>query len=152
MTMRTAQCGCGRVQITVEGDPILVAACHCDFCQKRTGSAFGVQAYFAENQCLKITGDTKVYNGLEVDGVGSTSGQTPDYHFCTTCGSTLYWPVESRPGMTVIGIAVGNFVDPTFTAPMREYHTELRHPWVSAASSAEQFEKFPDQRDRYRGF
>jgi hypothetical protein len=154
MTTRTAQCGCGRVQVSVENEPVLVAACHCDFCQKRTGSVFAVQAYFLEDQCVEINGETKVYNGLDVDGVGSAAGQnqTPNYHFCTTCGSTVYWTVEGRPGSTVIGIAVGNFADPDFTAPMREYYARLRHRWVSPVSSADQFETFPDERERHPGF
>jgi hypothetical protein len=79
--------------VRLESDPSLTAACHCDFCQKRTGSAFGLQAYFAPEQCIAVVGETKVYNGLEVDSVESQAGraQTPNYHFCTTCGSTLYW-------------------------------------------------------------
>lgn len=62
------------------------------------------------------------------------------------CGATPYWTVESRPGTTVIGIAVGNFVDPTFTAPMREYHTELRHPWVSAVPPPSSLRGFPTKK------
>jgi hypothetical protein len=83
MTTRTAQCGCGRVQVTMDGEPVLVGACHYDFCQKRTGSVFAVSAYFGENQCVGINGETKVYNGLKVDGVASKRGenQTPNYHF-----------------------------------------------------------------------
>jgi len=30
-------CSCGRVQISLSGDPILVAACHCDDCQEGWG-------------------------------------------------------------------------------------------------------------------
>jgi hypothetical protein len=29
---RIAQCGCGRVQVRVGGEPRFVGACHCDFC------------------------------------------------------------------------------------------------------------------------
>ena len=141
---RTAQCGCGRARMTVDGDPLLVGACHCDFCQKRSGSVFAVQAYFAESQCVEVDGETKVYNGMKVDGIGSTSGDSIDYHFCTTCGSTLYWNVERR-GSAMIGIAVGNFVDPDFPPPAREYYARLRHHWVPSISSAETFETFPEE-------
>ncbi len=103
MTTRTAQCACGRVRVTAENEPALVGACHCDFCQKRTGSVFAANAYFTEVQCVEIKGETKVYKGL------SAVGKAIDYHFCTTCGSTVYWTVEQSPGITMIGIAVGNF-------------------------------------------
>ena len=68
---RIAQCGCGRVQVRVGGEPRFVGACHCDFCQKQTGSAFRVSSFFGDDQILEITGDPNVYNGLEIDGVGS---------------------------------------------------------------------------------
>ncbi len=31
--MTTIQCRCGQVEVTLEGEPILTAACHCDDCQ-----------------------------------------------------------------------------------------------------------------------
>jgi hypothetical protein len=151
---RTAQCGCGRVQVTVEGEPALVAACHCDFCQKRTGSAFGYQAYFSQVQCVEVSGETKIYNGIEVDGVESQAGQarTPSYHFCTTCGSTVYWTVRDGSDRPLMAIAIGNFVDGNFPAPMREYYTTTRHSWVHAAPAAAQFATFPDGPERFEGF
>ena len=152
MSTRTGQCGCGRVQVTVEGEPVLVAACHCDFCQQRTGSPFGVQAFFSEDQRVETCGETKVYNGLEVDGINSAAGKPIDYHFCPTCGSTVYWTVEGQPGTTMIAIAVGNFVDPGFRRPMREYNTKLRHRWVLPVPSAVQFETFPEQQHRHQAF
>jgi hypothetical protein len=147
MTTRTGQCACGRVQVTVKHEPVLVGACHCDFCQKRTGSVFSVQAYFSEDQCVAINGETKVY------GTGSAgAGKAIDYHFCTTCGSTVYWTFEGPTGGTMIGIAVGNFVEPDFPAPTREYYSKLRHRWVPPVPSADQFETFPEQQARHRGF
>ena len=153
-TTRTARCACGRVEVTVEGEPALIAACHCDFCQKRTGSAFGYQAYFAQDQCIEIVGETKVYNGIEVDGVESQAGkaQTPTYHFCTTCGSTVYYTVGDGSGHGLMSIAVGNLVDQDFPAPMREYYTKLRHHWVSPVKTAQQFQTFPETSDRFQGF
>jgi len=154
MSTRTATCGCGRLRVIVENEPVLVAACHCDFCQKRTGSAFGFQAYFNADQCVEVEGETAVYYGLDVDGVGSTAGrdQTPRYHFCTTCGSTVYWTVGDGSGHALIAVAIGNFVDQGFPAPMREYYTTMRHRWVCPATAAEQFQTFPDERSGFRGF
>jgi len=111
-----------------------------------------VQAYFSEEQCVEISGETRSFNGLEVDGVASAIGTPLDYHFCPTCGSTIYWTIVARPGGTMIGIAVGNFVDPDFAAPAREYYTKLRHRWLLPITSAEQFSAFPDPQDRYQAF
>src|SRR5262245_35666902 len=120
MDERIAQCGCGRLNVRVRGEPLMVARCHCDFCQKHTGSAFRMSSIFREDQILEITGQPHVYNGLEIDGVGldGSSENGVAYHFCGTCGSTVYWIWE--PGFGVYGIAVGSFVDPDFPPPTTE--------------------------------
>ena len=133
---RTAECACGRVYVSVENEPLLVATCHCDFCQKRTGSVFQVGAYFAADEPLQVRGETTTYNGLEIDGVANAAGDAVTYHFCPTCGSTIYWIREGQ--MPLLGIAVGNFVDPTFPTPTMEVHTEMRHGWVAPVVGAEQ--------------
>src|SRR5690349_20162172 len=66
MDERIAQCGCGRLKVRVRGEPLGVLRCHCDFCQKQTGSAFRLSSFFLEDQVLEITGQPNVYNGLEI--------------------------------------------------------------------------------------
>jgi hypothetical protein len=74
MTTRTARCAC------------------CDFCQKRSGNVFIASAQFAEDHVVLITGETRNYNGLEVDGVGAVDEPGGiNYHFCTTCGSSVFF-------------------------------------------------------------
>ena len=43
----------GRLQITVEGEPREFYIFHCDFCQKRTGSAFAFNAALAEGRVIR---------------------------------------------------------------------------------------------------
>ncbi len=140
MATRTAGCACGRVEVKVENEPLLVVICHCDFCQRRSGNVFIASAHFGEEQVVAISGETKVYNGLEVDGVGAVGIPGGiDYHFCTTCGSTLYWlTISPQTGRRVFIIAVGNFVDTEFPAPTTEFFTKFRHPWVSPVPGAVQ--------------
>ena len=137
--IRTAECACGRLKVTVEQEPLAVVTCHCDFCQKRTGSAFQVSAVFADDGSIAIAGESKVYNGLETNGVGTANGDDVTYRFCPTCGSTVFWTFEGRP-ITVV--AVGNFADPDFPAPTAELHSPLRHHWLQPVEGAEQFEGF----------
>jgi hypothetical protein len=125
----------------VQDEPLAVSICHCDFCQKRTGSVFQVGARFAEEQIVEITGETRVYNGLEIDGVGARGADIGiDYHFCTTCGSTVYWTMAGPPPL--FALAVGNFVDPDFPVPAVEMYTTTRHHWVPPVPGAAQFEAF----------
>ena len=144
MATRTARCGCGRVEVTVDGEPIHVVTCHCDFCQRRSGSVLVVNAQFAEDQVVAISGETKCYNGLEVDGVAVAVPGGINYHFCTTCGSTIHWDFDRSwegpdfQGQRVFAIAVGNFDDPEFPTPTMEFFTTSRHHWVPPVPGADQ--------------
>jgi hypothetical protein len=53
--VREASCSCGQLRLTVEGDPIRLSMCHCLACQRRTGSAFGIQARFPADR-VRIAG------------------------------------------------------------------------------------------------
>jgi hypothetical protein len=43
---RTAHCCCGALRVEASADPDTVSACHCGECQRRTGSVFGVAAFY----------------------------------------------------------------------------------------------------------
>lgn len=53
-TLREAACQCGRLVIRCSGEPAAVSLCHCLDCQRRTGSVFGVGAFFAREQILAL--------------------------------------------------------------------------------------------------
>ena len=50
MATRDAACHCGQLRLEVDGDPFAVSICNCLACQRRTGSAFGMQAGFKADQ------------------------------------------------------------------------------------------------------
>ncbi len=117
---RTATCCCSACSIEVEGEPALNALCHCANCKKRTGSAFGWSAYFADGQVLGRNGDFRVYE---------IAGANPQQRwFCAACGSTLFWTVAWRPLQT--GIAGGCFADPTLDPPSVTVSNHGRCDWL----------------------
>jgi len=67
------------------------------------------------------------------------SGSVVTFHFCPTCGSTVYWTSESFPGFVVV--AIGNFADPDFPAPTIAVWEESRHDWVSPPLEAKRFDR-----------
>ena len=120
--LREATCTCGQLTVRVQGDPGIVLACSCLKCQRRTGSVFGVSAYFANEQVAEIIGDSKTFNPA------TDSGRPSQRHFCPECGSAVYWIAGAFPGHT--GIAVGAFADPEFPAPMVSVWNQSKHGWV----------------------
>jgi hypothetical protein len=123
MTARIASCACGQLRITCEGEPIRVSICHCFDCQRRTGSAFGVQARFRRDQIIATEGRAAQF------ARAADSGNQVVFNFCPACGSTVYWELSGIPG--VVAIAVGSFADPSFPAPRHSVYESRRHGWVA---------------------
>jgi hypothetical protein len=121
MTVRIASCACGQLQVTCEGEPQKVSLCHCLDCQRRTGSTYGIAAFFQRSQA-NVQGRASTYER------SSDSGFNVAFHFCPRCGSTVFWEPRRKPD--AIAVAVGSFGDPSFPAPTQSVWSERRHPWV----------------------
>ena len=130
---RTASCSCGQLSIAVSGSPVLVAICNCLQCQKRTGSAFGISSYWPKSGVEAITGNSSIYRR------SSDAGRMLDLHFCPGCGNTVFWYAEFFPDG--VGVAVGNFADPSFAAPDRAVWCESKHAWVEFPEAVKRYER-----------
>lgn len=119
--VREAACACRGFVVRCEGEPVRVSVCHCLECQRRTGSAFGVQARFERARVHGIEA------GKEFVRRGD-SGGTIRFRFCASCGSTIAWEPDGLPGFVVI--AVGAFADPSFLAPAISIYETRMHAWV----------------------
>jgi hypothetical protein len=120
---RTAHCACGGVSITLAGEPDYHALCHCTNCKRRTGSAFGISAYFKKGAVVEKKGETKAYafhNKLQ--------DHDQERHFCPTCGSTLYWYNSTYPDL--VGIAGGCFADADLDSPTMSVTHAKKLPWL----------------------
>jgi hypothetical protein len=93
-------CHCGAVRYRVLSTPMLTGVCHCTSCQRRTGSAFGISAYFAERDVEIMRGVLKTYEYRSDE-----SHRWAKTEFCPTCGTTVTWTAEVLPGAR--GIAGG---------------------------------------------
>jgi hypothetical protein len=56
-------CVCGLLRFAARGNPSRVTVCHCTWCQRRTGSAFGIGAVFPLER-LELRGPYRVYRHL----------------------------------------------------------------------------------------
>src|SRR5499427_5060133 len=116
---RRATCSCGQLHLTIEGEPSRISMCHCLECQRRTGAVISNQARFPREQ---VTFAGKAAAWVRT----AESGNALTFHFCPTCGSTVYWEGEGFPGF--VAVAIGNFADPSFPAPTVAVWEESRHP------------------------
>ena len=128
MTTRNASCTCGQLTAITSADPIRVSVCHCLACQQRTGSVFASQARFAANS-VTIAGTSTAFVRVGDEGSRST------FHFCPTCGVTVYYITEGHEDSVII--PVGVFADPTFPAPTFSVYEERMHTWVKVPEDIE---------------
>jgi hypothetical protein len=128
MATRDAACSCGQLQLTAEGDPIRISMCHCLACQRRTGSAFGLQARFPSNQ-VDVTGRYSDYVRT------SDEGEERTFHFCPDCGATVFYTLSTAPD--VVAVPIGAFADPSFPPPRVSVFESRRHPWLGTPATIE---------------
>lgn len=119
---RRASCACGDLVAVCSGDPAKVSLCHCLACQRRTGSTYGIAAFFHKEE-VSTQGAAATYSRP------SDSGHDVRFSFCPRCGSTVYWQALRKPEF--IAVAVGAFADPSFPAPAQAVYDDCRHWWVA---------------------
>jgi hypothetical protein len=128
MVTHRAECSCGQLRLVAEGDPVRVSVCHCFACQRRTGSAFGVQARFGEEQ-VRTAGRSNEYVRISDDG------EPRSFFFCPRCGATVFYRLPSFPEF--VAVPVGAFADNSFPAPIRSIYESRRHTWVGLPEDLE---------------
>ena len=117
----SGQCLCGRVQLTVRGEPLRVGICHCMDCRKESGSAFTFYGIWPRSQ-FEQTGDTAEFAGR---------------HFCPNCGSRLFAGDEHEAEIKLGLLSQA----PTPLVPSYELWIKRREPWLLPVPGAEQFDE-----------
>ena len=128
MATHGAACSCGQLRLTAEGDPIRISMCHCLACQRRTGSAFGIQARFSADN-VRVVGVHSDYVRVSDDG------EERAFHFCADCGATVFYTLAASPD--VVAVPIGAFADPNFPPPRVSVYESRKHPWLAITAEME---------------
>jgi hypothetical protein len=129
MASREAACSCGQLRLEADGDPVRISMCHCLACQRRTGSAFGIQARFPSDR-VHVAGRFSDYVRRSDEG-----GEERTFHFCPDCGGTVFYKTADAPDL--IAVPVGVFADPSFPPPTVSVYGSRQHPWIALPPGAE---------------
>jgi hypothetical protein len=116
-----ASCSCGQLSLVYEGEITRTSMCHCFACQKRTGSAFGVQTRIEKTK-TRISGKATKYDRP------TDEGDHVHFYFCPTCGATVYWEIDDLP--ETVSVAFGAFDTRTLPGPVFSVYEEQKAPWV----------------------
>ncbi len=127
---RIASCQCRSFRVITASEPEVVNICHCTDCQRRSGVPMTCNAYFLKSD-VRLEGESKIYIREVQDGRNLHS------HFCPTCGSTVCWTLDLRPGH--YGVAVGCFNDPDFPAPTVSIWEQSKYAWTETPPGCQHF-------------
>ncbi len=131
-------CVCGKVRYSISGMPLRVTICHCTWCQRRTGTAFGVEVVFDKAQIKFESDAVSVYRHISDE-----SGRWLDQHFCNTCGSNIGLTLEVVPN--IHSISVGSLDDQDWAEldGLKRSHVYVRNvrQWSDVPDDVEQYER-----------
>jgi hypothetical protein len=126
------------VRFEAAGEPLRVTICHCRWCQRRTGTAFGVEVVYNGGQIAFAGAPATRYRH-----VSDESGRWLDIEFCSRCGSNLGFTLEAAPGLRTL--PAGAFDDPGWIRAdrysFRHVYARSRRPWSQLSSDVEIYEE-----------
>jgi len=128
---------CGAVRFKAIGEPSRVTICHCTWCQRRTGTAFGTEVVFSNDQ-IEMTGEEIA----RYRHVSDESQRWLDVEFCRRCGTNLGFTLEAVPGVRTL--PAGAFDDPAWISAerykVRHVFLRSRREWSDLSPHVEKFE------------
>jgi hypothetical protein len=131
-------CVCGAIRYVTRGAPERVTLCHCAWCQRRTGTAFGTEVVFQEDKVF-LSGIEPTRYRHESD----ESGRWLEVYVCPRCGSNLGFTLEAAPGIRTV--PAGTYDDPSWVEPsvakFRHVFVRSRRSWSDLGGNVEVYER-----------
>jgi hypothetical protein len=123
------RCLCGSVTYRCDGEPMATLVCHCEDCQRQTGSSFSILVAVAR-AALQVEGDTLAAHVT----VGADTGEERQRQFCSKCGSPIVTLLAEQPDVAVI--KAGTLNDRSWLSPTMEIWCDSAQPWLAGARQA----------------
>ncbi len=131
----TGSCQCGQVRLSLAAEPLFTYACHCQDCQKRTGSAFSMG--------LVVMADTVSIEGeLTAWKRTSDDGNTNTRFSCASCTNIIYGDSTASPG--IWKLQAGLLDDTSKLRPGVHIWTCRKQGWVELPADAACYDTQPD--------
>ncbi|WP_404474472.1 GFA family protein [Vreelandella venusta] len=126
-------CLCGNTKFEVQGDLDSLYLCHCQYCQKDTGSAYAANLFSKSAKLTWLSGSDSVTTYT----LPSTRHKKS---FCKLCGSAL--PSFQEAGL--LAIPAGCLDTEVSVLPTAHIFTSRRAAWEEAMSDVPEFEGLPE--------
>lgn len=131
----SGRCLCGATEYRVTDKPLIVYACHCTDCQKRSGSAFGLSMWILRTAIEVTKGEPALH-------VSSTEdGRIRHGRICAKCGIRLWSEPQNRPNFAVV--RPGTLRDTSWLRPAAHLWTRSAQPWFVIPEGVPRYETQP---------
>ena len=130
----TGGCYCGAVRYEAEGEPMMMAQCHCRECQYITGGSPNVFVAMPPDGFKYTKGTPKQFSRKDLE-------KPVTREFCPDCGTHL---VTRVPGFPVLVVKVGAMDDPSqFGGPQAAIFTCDMQPFHEIGEGVARYERMP---------
>jgi hypothetical protein len=137
MREMTGGCLCGQIRYTANANPAFVGVCHCEHCQKQTGTAFSILIGIPKS-AISINGQLKTFHDK------GDSGQPVERNFCPECGSPILFDAAVISGLTFI--YGGTLDDTSWLDPKVHVYCDSKEQWTPIPEGSHKFAKMAASR------
>lgn len=135
MSELQGSCQCGNVTYRVISAPLMTYACHCQECQKRTGSAFSMGTVCLADS-FNLSGELTSWTRTSDDGNRNTR------YSCANCTNIIYGASTNAP--EAIRLQPGTLDNCGTIIPDVHIWTKRALPWVAIPSDSISYPTQPD--------
>ena len=132
----SGKCLCGSIEYATDAEPVFSIICHCDDCQRQTGTAFSMTVGVPKAAVVfKNEDKLKEYVGE------SASGNPVRRKFCQDCGSPIISMIAMAPDMYMI--KAGTLNDKSWLKPTHQFWCSTKQPWLELSDELEKHDRNP---------
>ena len=131
-------CACGQVRYGLRSAPMFVNCCHCQNCQRQTGSAFVLNALIETDRVEVLNGQTALF------GMPTDSGRPHDVARCPGCGTAVWSHYGGARPLSFV--RVGTLDTPAVLPPDAHIFTRSKLPWVTLPDGVPAFDAYYDSK------
>jgi hypothetical protein len=133
----TGSCHCGNIEFEAAVDSEKILICHCNDCQKLSGTSFRTVVMSEVNGLNYLKGKAKEYIKTAESGNRRAQG------FCENCGSSLYATNESYTDR-IYGIRIGVLDQRHELKPSSQIWCNASLEWLNELNSIRAFDTVPN--------
>ncbi len=129
-TSRTSGCMCGEVQISISGEPTVMAYCHCESCRGWLGAPIHAAS-------LWPTPNVRVEKGADRLGLFKRT-EASHRQFCTSCGSPV---LIVHPAIGLTDVPAGSIRNLVYKPTL---HVHYGEKVLAVRDGLPKFKDFPE--------